>query len=64
MRSDGPARFALFVGRAALAAVALGFIVQYVQLAIVRAQYPFELEWMEGSMVDHVRRVLVVPPAQ
>ena len=35
-----------------------GFIVMYVVVALKRLPYPFELEWMEGSMVDHVRRVL------
>lgn len=45
-----------------------GFIVMYVVVALKRLPYPFELEWMEGSMVDHVRRVLdglplYAPPA-
>jgi 4-amino-4-deoxy-L-arabinose transferase-like glycosyltransferase len=47
---------------------AAGFIVMYVVVALKRLPYPFELEWMEGSMVDHVRRVLAglplyVPPS-
>jgi len=34
------------------------FIFMYVVLAIFRIRYPFELEWMEGGSVDHVRRIL------
>ena len=39
----------------------------YIALAWYRVPYPFELEWMEGAMVDHVIRVLsgqnlFVPP--
>ena len=30
----------------------------YLVLAVIHLSYPFELEWMEGGMVDHVRRVL------
>jgi 4-amino-4-deoxy-L-arabinose transferase-like glycosyltransferase len=46
---------------------ALFFVAQYILLALLRISYPFELEWMEGSMVDHVQRVLdgkslYVPP--
>lgn len=36
----------------------VGFIVMYVFVALKRLSYPFELEWMEGGMVDHVRRIL------
>jgi hypothetical protein len=34
------------------------FVVAYVAVALLRLRYPYELEWMEGGMVDHVRRVL------
>ncbi|MBU8933838.1 MAG: glycosyltransferase family 39 protein [candidate division Zixibacteria bacterium] len=37
---------------------AVSFIGYFLVLAIMRAQYPFELEWMEGSMVDHIVRIL------
>ena len=30
----------------------------YCAIALLRMRYPFELEWMEGGMVDHVRRIL------
>jgi 4-amino-4-deoxy-L-arabinose transferase-like glycosyltransferase len=33
------------------------YIVAYIAAAILRISYPFELEWMEGSMVEHVQRV-------
>ncbi len=34
------------------------FVLAYVFVAMSRLGYPYELEWMEGVMVDHVRRVL------
>jgi hypothetical protein len=34
------------------------YAVLYAGIAILRMRYPFELEWMEGGMVDHVGRVL------
>ncbi|RPH96693.1 hypothetical protein EHM69_00660 [candidate division KSB1 bacterium] len=34
------------------------YILLYVVLAVLRIGYPFELEWQEGSMVDHVQRVM------
>lgn len=48
-------------------ALALYFISAYVVLAVLRLRYPFELEWMEGGMVDQVLRILAgrkiyVPP--
>lgn len=33
------------------------FIVAYVVLALVRLRYPFELEWMEGAVLDQIRQV-------
>lgn len=39
-------------------ALAAGFIGYFLVLAIMRLQYPFELEWMEGAMVDHVGRLV------
>ncbi|HEY3295516.1 MAG TPA: glycosyltransferase family 39 protein [bacterium] len=38
--------------------LAAAYILIYVVVAILRISYPFELEWVEGSMVDHVQRVL------
>lgn len=51
----------------AFLALALYFIAAYVVLALLRLRYPFELEWMEGGMVDQVLRILAgqkiyVPP--
>ena len=37
---------------------ALAYIAIYLFLAFHRIGYPFELEWMEGGAVDHVRRIL------
>jgi hypothetical protein len=41
-----------------LAAVALLYIGTYLVLVFIRIRYPFELEWMEGGMVDQVNRIL------
>ena len=41
-------------------AVALGvaFIALVLALSILRLAYPYEIEWMEGAMVDHIVRVI------
>jgi hypothetical protein len=44
--------------RYAAVGIATGYIVLYLILAASRIQYPFELEWMEGGSVDHVRQIL------
>jgi hypothetical protein len=41
---------------------AVAYLVAYVLTALVRIRYPFELEWMEGGMVEHVRRLLAGQP--
>lgn len=33
-------------------------MVAFVLIAAVRMSYPFELEWMEGASLEHVRRIL------
>lgn len=46
-----------------IAAAAAGvYIGLYAAVALVRARYPFELEWMEGATLEHVRRVLAGAP--
>ncbi len=37
---------------------ALGYLALYVGLVVLRVRYPFELEWLEGASVDHVRTIL------
>jgi len=44
--------------RFALLALGILFVVVYVVVALWRMGYPFELEWIEGSGVDHVQRIL------
>ena len=44
------ARLAVFVG--------IAYIVSFIAIAILRLGYPFELEWMEGSSIAHMNRVL------
>ncbi len=49
-----PSRLAL---RTVIAVIAALFIVLYLVLALIRLRYPFELEWIEGGMVNHVDRL-------
>jgi hypothetical protein len=44
--------------RVLLLAAAAGYLLLYVVLAVMRMRYPFELEWMEGAMVEQTLRVL------
>lgn len=37
---------------------ALAYLLIYLLVASGRISYPYELEWMEGGSVDHVRRIL------
>lgn len=62
--SDLPTRIA----RGLAVVVGLAYVALYLFIAIRRMGYPFELEWMEGGAVDHVRRILeglpiYVPPS-
>lgn len=41
---------------------AVSFLLVYVGIAVLRIGYPFELEWMEGGLVDGVRRILEGQP--
>ncbi|MBI2389815.1 MAG: glycosyltransferase family 39 protein [Deltaproteobacteria bacterium] len=44
--------------RSTLLVIAIAYLAAFVFVAFKRALHPFELEWMEGAMVDHVERVL------
>src|SRR5215471_4647185 len=44
--------------RVVLVVMAVGYLLLYVVLAVIRMRYPFELEWMEGAMVEQSLRVL------
>ncbi len=41
-----------------LVALAMGFIGVYVAVALSRVAYPYELEWMEGGVLEHVARLV------
>jgi 4-amino-4-deoxy-L-arabinose transferase-like glycosyltransferase len=41
-----------------LVALSVWYIGSYLVVALLRIGYPFELEWMEGAVADHVRRIL------
>jgi dolichyl-phosphate-mannose-protein mannosyltransferase len=45
-----------------LGALAAGWILAFVTVALVRSVHPFELEWIEGAMLTGVRRVLAGLP--
>ena len=45
-----------------VAGISAAYIVYFLVLAAIRIPYPFELEWMEGSTVDHVIRVVTGLP--
>lgn len=45
-----------------VAVVSLFYLAEYLFLALARMGYPFELEWIEGAMVDSVRRLLAGQP--
>ncbi len=54
-------RLPALLGRALPWLVGLGagaYVVLYFVLAVLHLRYPFELEWMEGGSVDHVRHIL------
>lgn len=48
--------------RAATLCSAIGYLVLFIVLVGLRVGYPFELEWLEGAMVDHVRTILAGRP--
>jgi hypothetical protein len=52
----------LRVAKSLTTLAAIAYILIWIVLAVVRAAYPFELEWMEGEMVDHVRWLLAGNP--
>ena len=55
--STALARLALVL-RSGTLLIAMAYIGLYLFLAWFRVRYPFELEWMEGGSVEHVRRLL------
>lgn len=46
----------------ALVAAPIFFLALFVAVAALRMGYPYELEWMEGGMLEHVQRVLAGEP--
>jgi len=38
--------------------MAVAYLVVYLWMAYQRLRYPFELEWIEGGMVDQVQRLI------
>ena len=44
--------------RYALISFGILFVLLYIIIALIRIRYPFELEWIEGALVDHVNWLL------
>src|SRR5262245_50878569 len=62
-RTTGPARAAGPDPAVALAlALACAYVLAFVIVAVARLPYPFELEWLEGVVLEHVHRVLAGQP--
>ena len=57
-RRRGAAEWVARVLGFGLLAAAAAFLGVYVVVALLRMRYPFELEWMEGAVVDHARWIL------
>jgi hypothetical protein len=57
METDTLGRYSKLL-KYALAVITLLYIGTYLVLVFVRIRYPFELEWMEGGLVDQVNRIL------
>ena len=58
LAGDLTMRQVVVVLRAVMVAGSAGYLVLYAVLAALRVRYPFDLEWLEGAMVDHVRTIL------
>jgi len=50
-------RLTLFL-RCALGVSAAAYLAVYILIACYRIRSPFEIEWFEGTLVDHVQRIL------
>ena len=46
-----------FATRYGFLAALVGFVGVFVTMVALRLVHPFELEWMEGAMVEHVQRI-------
>src|SRR5262245_42668041 len=57
-RLAGPTQILTFLLRLGCAAAAAWYAAAYAWIVWNRIGYPFDLEWMEGAMVDHVRFLL------
>jgi hypothetical protein len=55
-------RFRLPSLRGVVAGVAAAFVVLYIVVALLRLRYPYELEWIEGGMVNHVAQLRAGEP--
>lgn len=60
--AEQPTRFRSPRWLVAGAVVGAAFVAVYVVIALLRLRYPYELEWIEGGMVDHVARARAGQP--
>jgi hypothetical protein len=61
-QASAPSDLPTDIARRLAIAAGLAYVALYLFIAIRRMAYPFELEWMEGGAVDHVRRILAGQP--
>ncbi len=54
--------YAALFGQIIVVVLVLGYVLVYLFIALSRLNYPFELEWMEGGSIEHIRRVLSGQP--
>ena len=54
----GPAGWAAGALKCLLLFLSVVSVVTYIVVACLRMGYPYELEWIEGGMVDHIRWIL------
>lgn len=57
-----PTDWLVSAAKGLLVSAASIYLLIYVVIACLRIGYPYELEWMEGGSVDHVRRILAGLP--
>ncbi len=55
---DKTTHLSVELSRGGLLVCALGFAFLYLGIALFRIGYPFELEWLEGGILEHVQRIL------
>jgi 4-amino-4-deoxy-L-arabinose transferase-like glycosyltransferase len=61
-RAEGAGNVPARIGDLLVVAASTLYVTAFLYVALRRAAYPFDLEWMEGGMVESVRRILAGGP--